>query len=159
SGYLQAQYEAHQDSTDQLRQGGVLLNQDRFLLRRGRFKVTHDWEYAQVIVEIDGNTVRGPAMRLQKAEASLVYGRSKDKDQPPIAQLTLGQFDLPFGFEIPYVPRVRWFMERSQASRALFPGEPDVGARFSGGLGFARYAVSVTNGEPLDEKTTWSLQD
>ena len=44
------------------------------------------------------NTVRGPAMRLQKAEASLIYGRSHDRDQPPLVQLTMGQFDLPFGF-------------------------------------------------------------
>lgn len=159
SGYLQGQYESHQDSTDDLRQGGALLNQDRFLLRRGRFKITHDWRWAQVILELDGNTIRGPSLRVQKAEASLIYGRKVDKDEPPIAEFTIGQFDLPFGFEVPYVPKVRWFMERTQGSRALFPGEPDVGARFSGGLGFARYAVSITNGEPLDEKSPYSLQD
>jgi hypothetical protein len=159
SGYLQGQYESHQDSADQLRQGGVLLNQDRFLVRRGRFKIARDWEWAQVLLELDGNTTRGPAMRLQKAEASLIYGRSKDRDQPPLAQLTIGQFDLPFGFEVTYVPKVRWFMERTQASRALFPGEPDVGVRFSGGYSFARYAVAVTNGEPIDEKNGYQLQD
>jgi hypothetical protein len=159
SGYLQAQYEAHQDSMDQLRQGGTLLNQNRFLLRRGRIKVTRDWDYAQVILEIDGNTTRGPTMRVQKAEASLIYGRSKDRDQPPIAQLTLGQFDLPFGFEVPYVPKVRWFMERTTGSRALFPSEPDVGLRFSGGFAFARYSIAISNGEPLDEKSPFALQD
>jgi hypothetical protein len=159
SGYLQGQYESHQDSSDQLRQGGALLNQNRFLLRRGRFKIARDWEWAQVLLEIDGNTTRGPAIRLQKAEASLIYGRSKDRDQPPLAQLTIGQFDLPFGFEVPYVPKVRWFMERTQASRALFPGEPDVGVRFSGGYSFARYAIAITNGEPLDEKSGLQLQD
>jgi hypothetical protein len=159
SGYAQAQYESHQDSVDQLRQGGVALNQNRFLVRRGRIKLMRDWDYAQVILEVDGNTTRGPTMRLQKAEASLIYGRSKDKDQPPLAQLTLGQFDLPFGFEMTYVPKVRWFMERTTASRALWPSEPDLGVRFSGGLGFARYSVAVTNGEPLDEKTGFPLQD
>jgi len=80
SGYLQAQYESHQDSEDQQPQGGTQLNQNRFLLRRGRIRVTKDWDYAQIVVEVDGNTVRGPAMKLQKAEASLLYGRSKDKD-------------------------------------------------------------------------------
>lgn len=159
SGYLQSQYESHQDSQDQLRQGGAPYNQNRFLLRRGRFKITRDWKWAEIALELDGNTVRGPAVRVQKAEASLIYGRSKDKDQPPVAQLTLGEFDLPFGFEVPYVPKVRWFMERTQASRAFFPGEPDVGVRFSGGLGFARYSIAVTNGEPLDEKSGYTLQD
>jgi hypothetical protein len=159
SGYLQGQYESHQNSEDQLQQGGTLLNQDRFLLRRGRFRITRDWEWAEVIVEIDGNTTRGPAVRFQKAEASLIYGRSKDKDQPPLAQLTIGQFDTPFGFEVPFSPKYRVFMERTQASRALFPGEPDVGVRFSGGYSFARYSVALTNGEPLDEKTAFALQD
>ncbi len=159
SGYLQAQYESHQDSQDQLLPGGAPLNQNRFLLRRGRIRVTKDWDYAQVTMEVDGNTVHGPTMRVQKAEASLIYGRSKDRDQPPMAQLTLGQFDLPFGFEIPYGSRPRWFMERTTGSRALWPSEPDVGVRFSGGLGFARYSVAITNGEPLDEKSVFQLQD
>ncbi|HEX4476122.1 MAG TPA: hypothetical protein VH142_13645 [Polyangiaceae bacterium] len=159
SGYLQSQYEFHQDSANQLDPSGTALNRDRFLLRRGRFLVTSDWQWAQIRFELDGNTVNGPVMRVQKAEASLVYGRSKDKDQPPIAMLTMGEFDLPFGFEVPYVPKVRWFMERTQASRALFPGEPDLGVRFAGGFGFARYSVAVTNGEPLDEKSGFQLQD
>jgi hypothetical protein len=159
SGYFQGQYESHQDSIDQLRQGGALLNQDRFVLRRGRIRVARDWDYASLLVELDGNTVRGPTMRFQKAELSLVYGRSKEKDTPPIAQLTLGQFDAPFGFDLVQSPRTRWFMERSTASRALWPGEPDVGARLSGGIGFARYAFAVTNGEPIDEKSGLGLQD
>ncbi len=159
SGYLQAQYEAHQDSVDQVRQGGVLLNQNRFVLRRGRFRVTRDWEWAQIIVEIDGNSTKGPNVRFQKAEASLIYGRSKDKDQPPLAQFTMGIFDTPFGFEVPYSPKYRFFMERSQVTRALWPGEPDVGARLSGGIGFVRYSMAVTNGEVLDEKSAFQLQD
>jgi hypothetical protein len=159
SGYAQGQYESHQDSEDQQQQGGALLNKDRFVLRRARLKVTRDWQWGQVILEIDGNTQRGPTARIQKAEVSVLYGRKADKDEPPLVQLTVGQFDLPFGFETPYVPKVRWFMERSTAGRALFPGEPDVGARVSGGIGFARYALAITNGEPLDERSGFGLQD
>jgi len=40
TGYVQAQYEGHQDSEDQLQQGGALLNQNRFLLRRTRLGAT-----------------------------------------------------------------------------------------------------------------------
>lgn len=159
SGYFQGQYEAHQDSSDQLRQGGALLNQNRFLLRRGRIRLARDWDYAGVLIELDGNTNRGPTLRFQKAELSLVYGRSKEKGVPPIVQLTIGQFDLPFGFDLVQSPRTRWFMERSTVSRALWPSEPDMGARLSGGISFARYALSITNGEPLDEKSGLGLQD
>jgi hypothetical protein len=50
-------------------------------------------------------------------------------------------------------------MERSAGSRALFVGEPDVGARLSGGIAFARYSIAITNGEPLDERSGFGLQD
>src|SRR5260221_2559861 len=73
--------------------------------------------------------------------------------------MMVGQFGLPFGFALVQPPRTRWFMERSTASRALWPGEPDVGARLSGGISFARYAFAVTNGEPLDERSGFGLQD
>lgn len=159
SGFLQAQYEAHQDSEDQQLQGGALLNKDRFVLRRGRVKVLRDWEWGQAQIELDGNTVRGPAMRIQKAEVSILYGRQQDKDLPPLVQLTAGQFDLPFGFELPYTSKARWFMERSAGSRALFTGEPDVGVRLSGGIAFARYSIAISNGEPVDERSGFGLQD
>jgi hypothetical protein len=132
SVYFQSQYESHQDSEDQLRQGGALYNQNRFVLRRGRIRVARDWDWASLLVELDGNTVRGPTMRIQKAELSLVYGRSKEKGVPPIAQLTMGQFDLPFGFDLVQSPRTRWFMERSTVSRALWPGEPEERPRSPG---------------------------
>lgn len=159
SGYLQAQYEGHRESENGQLQGGALLNKDRFLIRRGRIKVSRDWQWGQVVLEIDGNTVRGPTLRLQKAEVSVLYGRRADPDLPPLVQLTAGQFDQPFGFELTYTSKARWFTERSVGSRATFPSEPDVGVRLSGGLAFARYSIAMTNGEPLDERSGFGLQD
>lgn len=159
SGYFQAQYESHQDSEDQLNQSLGLLNQDRFSLRRGRVIIARDWDYASVLVEMDGNTSKGPAFRLQKAEASLLYGRSEDKSAWPLVQFTMGQFYLPFGYEILESSKTRAFMERTTGGRALWPSEADVGARLSGQVRFLRYAVSFTNGEPIDEKSGFGLQD
>jgi hypothetical protein len=159
SGYFQAQYESHQDSDDQLNQSGALLNQDRFVLRRGRVRIGRDWDYAALLVELDGNSVRGPAFRWQKAEASLVYGRSREKDVWPLAQFSMGLFDLPFGYELVESAKNRSFMERTTGGRALWPSEPDVGARLMGQLQFLRYTVALTNGEPLDEKSGFGLQD
>ena len=159
SGYAQAQYEGHQDSEDGQLQGGGLLNKDRFVVRRGRLRAVRDWQWGQVALELDGNTNRGPTFRLQKAEVSLLYARAEDPDRPPLVQLTAGQFDVPFGFELTYSSKARFFMERSTGSRALFPSEPDLGVRLSGGIGFVRYALAVTNGEPLDERSGFGLQD
>src|SRR5258708_2573572 len=44
-GYLQAQYESHEDSQDQLFQGGAPMNQDRFLIRRARASFVGEWPY------------------------------------------------------------------------------------------------------------------
>ncbi|HET7538417.1 MAG TPA: hypothetical protein VFK05_01050 [Polyangiaceae bacterium] len=156
TGYVQAQYEFHQDSEDQLQQGGVLLNQNRFLLRRTRIKLQREWQYGGIMIELDANTVKGPAIGLQHAEVSLAY---RNPDQSPLAQLTLGLFDNPFGRELVESPRERPFMERSYASRAFFPAEPDLGLRISGQASFLRYAAAVVNGQPLGDRTGFILQD
>jgi hypothetical protein len=156
-GYLQAQYESHEDSQDQLFQGGAPMNQDRFLVRRARVSAVGDWQYAAFAVELDANTQSGPQVDLRKAEASLQY--RPDRTRPPLAIATLGQFDTPFGYELVESPRTRWFMERSTLSRAFWPGEPDLGIRFAGALGFFRWTIAPINGEPIGEKTPFALQD
>jgi len=158
SGYVQGQYEASQASEDQLQQGGLPLNQDRFLVRRARLRVDRVWQWASTTLEIDGNTTRGPAFGLRRAEASLVW-RSPDREAPPYARLTAGLSEIPFGLELTESSRSRWFMERSLGSLALFPGEPDVGIRLSGGVAFFRYAVAALNGEPVDDRPGRYVRD
>jgi hypothetical protein len=156
-GYLQAQYESHQDSQDQLAQGGAPLNQDRFSIRRARVNVTGEWQYAAFALELDANTTSGPQVDLRKAEASLQY--RPDRRRPPIVMATVGLFDIPFGYELVESPRTRFFMERSALSRAFFPGEPDLGFRLAGALGFFRWTISAQNGEPIGEKSNFVMQD
>jgi hypothetical protein len=133
------------------------MNLDRFLVRRARASVVGEWEYAALAVEVDANTVSGPQVDLRKAEASLQY--RPDRSNPPIVMATLGQFDTPFGYELVESPRTRWFMERSNVSRAFWPGEPDIGVRLAGALGFFRWTIAPINGEPLGEKSPYTLQD
>ena len=163
SAYVQAQYESHQDSQDQVQQGGSYLNQDRFLVRRGRVRFDAAWRFAELALELDGNTTRGPSFSLRRAEASLVWRgpspwsgkitrRDEREEGPPPIALTLGLTEIPFGLELVETARERVFTERSQASLAFFPSEPDLGVRVSGGLGFFRYSVAILNGEPLDDR-------
>ena len=156
-GYLQSQYESHQDSQDQLFQGGAPMNKNRFSIRRARVGLTGDWEYAAIALQVDANTTNGPQVDLRKAEASLQY--RPDRSKPPIVMATLGQFDTPFGYELVESPHTRWFMERSTASQAFWPGEPDLGVRFAGALGFFRWTIALLNGEPLGEKSPYVLED
>lgn len=158
SSYVQAQYEHHQDSEDQLQQGGSPLNQDRFLVRRARLRLDGAWHYAALSFEIDGNTTRAPAVSVRRAEATLLaraagVDSATGAELPPYAALSAGITEIPFGRELAERHSNRVFMERSAASLALFPGEPDVGVRLWGGASAFRYAVAVLNGEPLDDRT------
>ncbi len=155
--YLQSQYQNSQASQDQLAQGGALLNKNRFLVRRARASFIGDWDWVAIAVELDANTTNGPQVDLRKAEASLQY--RPDRSKPPIIMATLGQFDTPFGYELVESPRTRVFMERSQASLAFWPGEPDLGLRLAGALGFFRWTIAALNGEPLGESSPYALQD
>lgn len=159
SGYAQSQYESHQDSEDQVRPGGALQNADRFVLRRTRLKLEREWAWSSFLLEIDGNTVNGAAASIHHAEPSLVYRGDNPTSVPPMVKATVGLFDVPFGYELVESPRTRFFAERSLASRAFFPSEPDLGLRLSGALGWFRYALAVTNGEPAGVKDGYALRD
>jgi hypothetical protein len=167
--YVQAQYEHHQDSEDQIQQGGVYLNQDRFLVRRGRIQLDAAWRWVDLAIQIDANTARGPGVFVKRAEASLVWrrgpweaklpARGPRAAEVPYARLTVGLTDIPFGFELQEAARDRVFVERTLASQALFPGERDVGVVLSGGVGFFRYALAATNGEPADDRGAKAVGD
>jgi len=160
SAYVQAQVEFHQDSDDQLAVGGQPLNQNRFVLRRGRLQVQSKYRYAEFLLELDTNTVRGPSAGVQRAEVSAVYrGADAPADKAPLIALTAGVLLPSFGREIQESPRTRPFMERSTASRAFFPSEPDLGVRLAGTLGFFNYGISVVNGEPAGQPASFPLRD
>ncbi len=157
--YVQSQYEQHQNSDDQISESGAYLNQDRFLVRRGRLRLDAAWEFAELAIELDGNTTNGPAFGAKRLNASLVWwGRPwdakihpkgpRDSDMP-LLRLTGGLTKMPFGFDFQDAPNDRVLMERSTALQAFFPGEEDVGAVLSGGVGPFRYAVAAMNGNPL----------
>jgi hypothetical protein len=156
-GFVQAQYENHEDSQDQLNANGGILNKDRFSIRRARVSATGEWEYAAVTLQLDANTTNGPQVDLRKAEASLQY--RPDRSKPPMIMATLGLFDIPFGFENVEASHTRYFMEPSTASQALFPGQADLGVRLAGALGFFRYTLALQNGEPIGEATPYVAQD
>ncbi len=158
NGYAQLQYESHADSEDQLRQGGSLLNQNRFSVRRIRLELSRRYDFTGYLVELDGNTTSGPSFGLHRAEGSVFY--STKQGQPALIELTGGLLKLPFGYETPESSRSRWFMERTTASKAFFPTEVDVGVRLHGAWRFLRYGVALTNGEPKGTKASnFQLQD
>ena len=153
TGFVQADYSAfRQSSQDELNPStGEPLNQSRFLLRRARFRAEIDYSIVGGALELDANTVNGPQVRPVGAEVYLAW-RNPSNPSLPYLQLTIGEFKTPFGFEVLQSDKDRLFLERSNAERALFPGEYDLGIRLHGGWRFLRYAVSAMNGDPIGEK-------
>lgn len=148
TGFLQSEYQSSQASEDQLAQGGVPLNKNRFTLRRARVRIDGDYKYAALQLEADGNTIRGPQIRILHAFGTLKLPGKEPK--VPLVALTGGLFDTPYGYELTEWPRTRWFMERSTGSLTFFSVEPDLGAMLHGGISFLRYNVAVMNGNPAD---------
>ncbi|MDB4944708.1 MAG: hypothetical protein JWP97_4242 [Labilithrix sp.] len=157
-GYVQGQFQTDSSSQNVVAQDGHLLNQNRFLLPRARLIAEREWRIASVLLELDGNTLNRAAFGVQRAEATILYrGADNNPPEPPLVSATLGQFRVPFGDENLQSPGLRYFMERSLASRAFFPSEVDLGLRVAGGIGWFRYQLAATNGNPIG--STWALQD
>ncbi|MCY0988140.1 porin [Nannocystis sp. ILAH1] len=151
SGYIQSQYQWSQLSEDQIQQGGATLNQNRFMVRRGRLRISGDWKWAAFDFELDGSTTRGPFVGVRQANASFVW-RNPDAARPPYLMVTAGLTEAPFGHELRLGQREMMFMERSLGSLAFFPGPVDVGVRVRGGVAAFRYDLAIMNGTPLDDR-------
>lgn len=151
-GYIQTQLVTSQFSHDEIGPDGSPLNQDRFVVRRGRLRLDGSWEYASAAFEIDASTTRGPFVGIRRAEASFFYPNRDSAGAVPYIRATVGLTSVPFGSELMVSNRDRWFLERSTGSLAFQRGEPDIGVRLDGGVGPFRYAFAVMNGNPLDDR-------
>jgi hypothetical protein len=108
-------------------------------------------------LELDVNTVDGVTSRPILVEAQARW-RGPTADAPPYLVGSIGLMSIPFGGEVPLDIRSRFFQERTHVTRALFPGQWDLGAKVVGGWRFLRYAFAVMNGEPIGEQG-FSAQD
>lgn len=129
SGYVQARFEVSEASSDTVRVSGSpfalgVANQSRFFIRRGRVKLTYDSApRSQAVVYLDGGQDR--SVRLLEAYVTLKDWWTPLQDH----QLTIGQFNVPFGFEIERSSATRELPERSRAENVLFSGERDRGIK------------------------------
>ncbi len=129
SGYLQARMDVSEASNDSVKVSGspatiTTPNQSRFYVRRARLRLTYDSSpLSQAVVYFDGGQDR--TIRLLEAYVTLLDPWTPNHDH----QLTLGQFNVPFGYEIERSSSVRELPERSRAENVLFSGERDRGVK------------------------------
>jgi hypothetical protein len=152
SGYLQGRYEWHDDADfGQELRGGSVVNRatNRFYVRRARLKTTYVGDLSEFVLQIDAT---GDGVVLRDAEAS--FHITNDNPWMPSAtpwelKLTMGQFKVPFGFEVLQSSGDREMMERAAVTRALFPGERDRGLRLQYTYDFFKLQAAVINGNQI----------
>jgi hypothetical protein len=146
SGYLQFRYEVAEHDNDSVRVSGspatiTPTNLERFYLRRARFKLTYDHApWSQFVLTVDAGADR--QARLLDGYAALTDPRTTE----PRHQLWLGQFNVPFGYEIERSSSLRELPERSRMENVLFPGERDRGLKLMSEWGPLEAVISVING-------------
>lgn len=129
SGYLQARMDVSEASNDSVKVSGspatiTPANQSRFYVRRARLKLTYDSSpLSQAVIYLDGGQDR--TIRLLEAYVTLLDPWTPNHDH----QLTVGQFNVPFGYEVERSSSVRELPERSRAENVLFSGERDRGVK------------------------------
>jgi hypothetical protein len=153
SGYVQGRYEWHDDagagvSNDTAR---APRGTNRFLVRRARLKATYQGRLSEYVLQIDA-VPEGVALR--DAEASLFLDENVIPSATPFElRFTVGQFKVPFGFELLQSSSDREMPERSAMIRTLFPGERDRGARIQAKYGIFRLAAALINGSAFPALT------
>lgn len=145
------------------------LDQTRVLIRRGRLRATYGKGTIRGVLEVDGNTVDGPAAKIQIGAVTWAWpervhvdehGRTvADRDpQAPVVAITAGLFPTPFGTEVERPDRQRIFLEPGWAWRATFPGNADAGVMAAGAWRFARLELAAMNGAPSGD-AQWKGRD
>jgi hypothetical protein len=136
SGYVQGRYEWHQDAVDGWENW---KNENRFSIRHGYLGLRYEGGYGETFLQIDGNTNEG--LVLKDAEATLV-----DPWTPFHFKLTIGQFKLPFGYEIGQSDADRELPERASVITGLFPSDRDRGLRLQASFAMLQLKVALVNG-------------
>lgn len=146
---------------------GQPLNEERFLIRRGRLRAEAHHDALSGAIELDGNTQSGATARLLAAQLGWTFtpgaqmeggGFTPPPGDRPLFTVTAGLLKIPFGFEVPASERDKPFLEPPAVSRALFPGNYDAGAMLQGRYGLARWSVAVMNGAPVGD-AQWKGKD
>jgi hypothetical protein len=125
---------------------GEPLNTARFLIRRAHLFLEAHRSIVGGVIEMDVNTVKGMSAGLARAE--VIAGAVRPSWE---VEAGLGLVRIPFGLELQEWEPDRYFLERSNVSRALFPGSFDLGGRARGSWRFLRAQVALMNGHPLGD--------
>jgi hypothetical protein len=138
SAYAQARYEARQNAVNGLDATGKPGLADTFNIRRGRLKFTFAANKWSTLVISPDFASKGFTLKDLYIDLNDQWTKTH--------KLRVGQFNVPYGYEIEESSSAREMPERSRWERVLFPGERDRGAAIYGDLSPLVYSLGVMNG-------------
>lgn len=149
SGYVQGRFERRQDSADgaNLANNALALNpSDRFYVRHGYVRTAYQGQNMEYMLQVDST---GDGVAFKDAEATFV-----DTWTPLHFRVTVGQFKLPFGHELPQSDADRELPEHPLiiGGKGYFDGDRDRGVRVQAQYGWAKLAMAVVNGNGVKDK-------
>jgi hypothetical protein len=125
TGFVQARWETAENSADTIRVSAgeaATANRNRFSVRRARLKAAYEEAgFGRGVVYLNAGESR--EVELLEAYVTLLDPWTPDHRHA----LTIGQQNVPFGFDLEHSASSQELLERSQAERTLFPGERDRG--------------------------------
>ena len=152
SGYVQAQWQKADTIGAPSVAGGNFSGYDnRFQIRRARFKGSYSGENTQVVFQFDLKDDGSVKVK----EAYGIYSEPFLKT----LSLTAGIFNRPFGYEVEYSSSTLESPERSRIMQTLFPDECDLGAKLTiqapktSSLNIVKLDVGLFNGNAITSET------
>jgi hypothetical protein len=160
TGYVQFDWVAYsQESRDEIDpSSGAPLNQEHFGIPRASLRADghHGPFFGEI--ELEGFTTRATLPRVTQSQGVRLDTSWVGWHEGKLVEVIGGLFRAPFGTQTPTVPRDRPFLELPTMSRALFPGDSDVGVMARGEFGLLRWSLAVMNGAPVGD-TQWKGAD
>lgn len=133
TGYMQVRFDYADSSksglNNEAKSSSISAFGNNFYIRRARLKVTYEPSPLTSKYVFYFNFGRSGFPTILEAYAQLFKPLNPAREY--VLDLTFGQFNVPFGYEIEYSSSKRDFGERSQAENALFPGERDRGVNLN----------------------------
>ncbi len=132
SGYIQARWESGKATSATAND-----NYNGFFLRRARFKLAATKGNTQIVLNPNfgssgyRNRTDGIAIQGTDAEKDYYIQYNFMGDAAIGPSIWIGQFNWPFGYDVPYSSSLRECPERARVSRALFDGERDRGIKIA----------------------------
>lgn len=138
---------------------GTTTNPDYFRIRRARLFALASLDFLTVMFEIEPLLRGGPILGTGTIARNVYVTGTAHLGEATRLELGIGQFNVPFGWDVLQPNSTRPFIDEAYVTNNLFPGDFDLGAFANLFTGKLTVTTAVLNGLTLGEKNYAVLPD